>query len=138
MELGSHDYVVFAGLKPTDWMWLSRENVREALHKIELSEEQAQLCVVAEQDFRPNDDEMTEYLKRTGRTIVGSYHGYSRENYEDSFIPLPEYVGGYYQPEVLIPFDIDAKICYLKTWWLKFRKKYFSPRLGEFPSKYRK
>lgn len=36
----------------------------------------------------PTDDEMNEYLKRTGRTIVGSYHSYSRENYEDSFIPL--------------------------------------------------
>ncbi len=137
MELGSHEYVVFAGLNPTDWMWLSSK-VRGVVHKIELSEEQAQRCVVAEQDFRPSDDEMNEFLKRTGRTRVGSYHSYSKEKYEDSFIPLPEYVGGHFLPEVLIPFEIDATTCYLKTWWLKFKKNYFSPRLGEFPSQCRK
>ena len=110
MELESHDKVVFAGLNPTDWMWLSRENVRGVLHKIELFEEQAQRCVVAEQDFRPTDDEMNEYLKRTSSTIVGSYHGYSRENYEDSFIPLPNYNGEHYLPEVLIPFEVEGKV----------------------------
>ena len=137
LELKSHEYVVFAGLNPTDWMWLSRPKVRGVLHKIELSEEQAQLCVVAEQDFRPSDDEMNEYLIRTGRTRVGSNRGYSKEKYEGSFIPLPRYNEEHFLPEVLIPFEINAKSCYLITWWLKFKKKYFSPRLGEFPSRYR-
>lgn len=135
LKLRSHNYVVFAGLKPTDWMWLGRARTG-VLHKIELTEEQASQCVVAEQEFRPTEEEINEYLERTGRNVVGSLIGYSIEQYEKSFIPLLDYDGGYILPEVLIPFEVDAKICRVKTWWLRFKKKYISHKLGEYPSRY--
>ena len=136
LKLKTHDRVVFAALKPTYWMWLGRTRTG-VLHKIELTEEQASQCVVAEQEFRPTDEEMNEYLNRTGRRKGGSIRAYSREHYEKSFIPLLDYKGGYILPEVLIPFDVEAKPCKVKTWWLKFKKRYFSPELGEYPSRYK-
>jgi len=135
LKLKSYDYVVFAGLKPTDWMWLGRARIG-FLHKIELTEEQASQCVVAEQNFRPTEEEIDEYHKRTGKDIAISLITYPMEQYEKSFIPLLNYDGGYFLPEVLIPFEVDAKICKIKTWWLKFKKKYISRELGEYPSRY--
>lgn len=136
LKLKSHDLVVFAGLKPTDWMWLGRARTG-VLHKIELTKEQASQCVVAEQEFRPTEEEINKYLERTGRSIFGSYRGYSREQYEKFFIPLLDYKGGYILPEVLIPFEVDAKICRIKTWWLRFKKKYISQNLGDYPYRYK-
>jgi len=136
LKLKSHNYVVFAGLTPIDWIWLgcARTGV---LHKIELTEEQASQCVVAEQNFRPTEKEINKYLERTGKSIVGSLIGYSMEQYEKSFIPLPDYNGEHNLPEVLIPFEVEAKAEMLRTICLKFKIKYLKPELGRFPSLYR-
>lgn len=127
MNLKSYNFVVFAGLKPTDWAWLFNGSYLQSrglvLHKIMLTEQKASLCVVAEQKFRPTEEEINRYLERTGRNLVGSLVGYSMEQYEKSFIPLCEYKGGYNLPEVLIPFEVEAKVDGIRTLWLKLKAR---------------
>ena len=109
-------------------MWLSKHN-REILHRIELTEEQAHLCVVAEQEIR-----MTQEDKIKFGGIVGGFKPIARMRYEESFTPLPDYRGGFILPEVLIPFEVECKVDWLRTVWLKFlaRFKYFN--LFEYPT----
>jgi hypothetical protein len=121
----SHNEVVYAGLNPIDWMEVSGgEGV--TLHKIVLTRQQAELCVVAEGRFRPTDEKLTEFIERMHIPDIGSYREYEYENYEKSFVPLLEYSGGYNLPEVLIPFPIKAEtvFCakmYVLVWKLKMR-----------------
>lgn len=138
LKMESHNQVVFTGLNPTDWIWLfsdmrARARGKSVLHKITLTREQASLCVVAEQEFRPSEEEIQAYLQRTGRFEVGSLIGYSMEKYEKSFIPLPKYKGEYNLPEVLIPFEVEAKVDWIKTYLLIIKMKYFSPTLRFTP-----
>ena len=128
-EYESHNFVVFAGLKPTDWIWRAREGV---LHKIRLTEEQASQCIVAEQ-FRPSDKEIDEYIERTGKRHSRDYE---IEKYRKSFIFLTKYQGRYIQPEVLIPFEVDAEIDWIRTFWLRFKKRFINPSLKSPPSSY--
>ena len=114
ISLSSHKKIVYASLKPTDWMKI-KGGSDIVLHKIILSKEQAQLCVVAEALFRPSDEKIKEFVKKRNIYLAGSYKKFTDENYEKSFIPLLEYKEGHNLPEVLIPFPVDAKICWLRT-----------------------
>ena len=129
-EYESHNFVVFAGLKPTDWMWKAREGV---LHRITLTEEQASQCLVAEQHFRLSDKEIEVYLKQTGKRHLRDLE---IEYYIKSFILFTKYQSGYIQPEVLIPFEVDAEIDWLRTFWLRFKKRYINPNLQSPPSSF--
>jgi len=107
----SHRNVVRAGLNPIDWMEImSGEGI--VLHKIVLSRQQAERCVVAEALFRPTEEELTEFIKRMHIHLVGSKIRYDHDDYEKSFVGLLEYSGGYNLPEVLIPFLVKAEIVY--------------------------
>jgi len=107
----SHKNVVRAGLNPVDWMEImSGEGT--ILHKIVLSRQQAEKCVVAEALFRPTEEELTEFIKRMHIHLVGSKIRYDHANYEKSFVGLLEYSGGYSLPEVLIPFRVKAETVY--------------------------
>ena len=122
-QFKSHSKVVRAGLNPIDWKeMMSREGT--VLHRIVLSKRQAELCVVAEADFRPTEEEMTEFIERMDIPVIGSRRRYNAENYENSFVPLLEYRGGYNLPEVLIPFPVTAEnVCceriHILLWKLK-------------------
>src|SRR3990170_3687366 len=107
--LKSHNEIVYAGLTPYDWKKMKgdQDNV---LHKIRITKDQANQCVVAEGYFRPNTQELEKFIKKNGGDIVGSLTAYEEAHYEDSFVPLLEYNGGYNLPEVLIPFPVDAEI----------------------------
>lgn len=111
------------------WTGRAREGV---LHKITLTEEQASQCIVAEQ-FRPSDKEIDEYIERTGERHLRDYE---IKQYKNSFILLTKYQGGYIQPEVLIPFEVDAEIDWLRTFWLRFKKRFINPSLKRPPSLY--
>lgn len=138
----SHKKVVRAGLNPIDWMEImSGEGV--VLHKIVLSRQQAEQCVVAEANFRLTEEELTEYIERKHIHLVGSKIRYDHDNYEKSFVGLLEYSEGYNLPEVLIPFPVEAEIVYcakgviliwkLKMWLhkkMKTRKSKSSSKFG--------
>lgn len=119
--MGIFNYVVFAGLSPTAWIWIGRARPSEGavLHRISLNREEASRCVVAEQYFDPSEKEIDEYLMRTGRKRIGSLNGYSREQYPLSFIPLPEYDDEHNMPEVLIPFEVEANVDWIRTYWVR-------------------
>lgn len=111
-----------AGLNPTDWMEMVRDGM--TLHKIVLDKEQASLCVVAEGLSRPTEKEIEEFREKERIPLVGSQRRYVCENYEKSFVPLLEYIGGYNLPEVLIPISVETEIVtcarlYLLVWKLK-------------------
>jgi len=108
--LKSHNEIVYAGLTPDHWKKL-KGNHGKVLHRIRITKNQAKLCVVAEGFFRPNTQELDKFVKENGGDSVGSLTTYEDAHYEDSFVPLLEYNGGYNLPEVLIPFPVDAKIC---------------------------
>ena len=129
-EYNSHNFVVFAGLNPTDWLWKARKGV---LHKIKLTEEQASQCLVAEQQFRLSDKEINEYIEQTGSRHIRDLE---IEQYIKSFILLTKYQGGYIQPEVLIPFEVDAEIDWFRTYWLRFKKQFINPNFKSPPSSY--
>ena len=109
VKFKSHNKVVRAGLNQNDWreMFWGEE---EVLHKIVLTREQAIECVVAEADFRPTEEEITEFVRETHIHLVGSQRNYDHANYEKSFVSLLEYSGGYNLPEVLIPFSVKAEV----------------------------
>ena len=75
-----------------------------------LTKQQAELCVVAEGEFRPTNKDIDEFIKKKGIRLVGSRRRFTEENYEKSFVPLLEYLEGYNLPEVLIPFPVEAEI----------------------------
>ena len=104
----SHNKVVRAGLNPSDWMEIVGRG--STLHRITLTEQQAKLCVVAEDDFRPTEEELRDFAKKTHSHLGGAKRRYFIANYEKSFVPLLEYSGGYNRPEVLIPFPVKAEI----------------------------
>jgi hypothetical protein len=107
IQYKSQEKAVRAGLNPIDWEeMMSGEG--EVLHKIVLSRQQAKLCVVAEADPRPTEEEITEYNEGMD-TPVGSYRRYIGKTYARTFVPLLEYTGGYNLPEVLIPFPVKAE-----------------------------
>ena len=108
IQFKSHNNVVRAGLNPIDWMEIMKGE-KEVLHKIVLTREQAELCVVAEADFRPTEEELTEFTERMHISLIGSKRRYNYANYEKSFVCLLEYSGGYKLPEVLIPFPVKAE-----------------------------
>ena len=124
-EFRSHNKIVLAGLKPTDWMWIGRARAGE-LHKIILNKEQARHCVVAEGSFRPTDEELDEFRKEKGLRLIGSWRAYELDKYEDTFFPLLEYEGGYNCPEVLIPFPVDAQLKWLLSFYLKIKARYIA------------
>ncbi|MCJ7425409.1 hypothetical protein MUP01_14260 [Candidatus Bathyarchaeota archaeon] len=119
----SHNSCVRAGLNPLDWMRMMKGH-GIVLHKIVLSRQQAEHCVVAEGCFIPTFEELSEFGKRRHMQPVGILRCYQDESYEKSFVPLLEYSGGYNLPEVLIPFSVKAeavpyaKVCIL-VWKLK-------------------
>ena len=129
-EYESHNFVVYACPNPYDWIWKAREGV---LHKIILSEKQASQCIVAEQHFRLTDKEIDEYIEQTGKRHLRDLE---IEQYRKSFIPLTKYQGGYIQPEVLIPFEVEAETDWLRTFWLRFKKHFINPNLKSPPSSY--
>ena len=105
------------------------------LHKIVLDKQQAELCVVAEDDFRRTPEELAEFAERTHSSHVGSEIKYRQKNYESSFVPLTKYSGDHNLPEVLIPFPVKAEIVsYTKVdiliWKLRkwFRQKMLKNR----------
>lgn len=125
IQFKSHNNVVYAGLNPTDWKeTIAGEDT--TLHKIVLTKQQAELCVVAEALFSPAHKELIEFVEKMRIPMVGSLRRYTYENYEKSFVPLLEYSGEYNLPEVLIPFPVKAetvtcvKVCIL-VWKLKMR-----------------
>jgi hypothetical protein len=61
------------------------------LHKIWLTKQQAELCFVAEADFRPTDEELARFREEKRIFPVGTIRRYTYEHYEESFIPLLEY-----------------------------------------------
>lgn len=119
ISLKNYDKVVYAGLNPRDWMDIKAEPNR-VLHKIVLTQEKAKLCVVAEGSFKPTDEELIGFIKERNIELVSSLTRYEQENYEKSFVPFLNYSGGYNLPEVLIPFAVDAKICWFYTFYLKY------------------
>jgi len=108
LRFKSHNKVVYAGSNPVDWMETIEKNA--SLHKIILTKQQAELCVVAEACFRPIDEELGKFIEKKHLSLIGSARSYTYEHYEESFIPLLEYSGGYNLPEVLIPFSVKAEI----------------------------
>ena len=104
----SHNRVVLAGLNPFDWMEIMKgEGI--VLHKIVLNKQQAELCVVAEAE--PSKEKIEEFIERKHIFLgLSGRRKYQEENYERSFVPLLEYLGGYDLPEVLIPFPVKAKV----------------------------
>lgn len=108
IQFKSHNNVVRAGLNPIDWMEIMKGE-KAVLHKIVLTREQAELCVVAEADFRLTEEELTEFTERMHISLVGSKRRYNYANYEKSFVSLLEYSGNYNRPEVLIPFPVKAE-----------------------------
>lgn len=123
-----YNKIVYAGLHPTDWMEIKGDST---LHKIVLNKQQAKLCVVAEDDPRPTEKELAEFIKRTQSSYVGSLSRYRIENYKRSFVPLMEYSGGYNRPEVLIPFPVKTEpVSYAKAYILIFKlKKWFTRKM---------
>jgi hypothetical protein len=114
----SHNRIVYAGLNPLDWIEYKGDST---LHKIVLDKQQAELCVVAEDDFSAR---AIEYAEKTHSSLIGCENRYRNKNYEGSFIPLTKYSGGYNRPEVLIPFPVktEAVSCvkvYILIWKLK-------------------
>ena len=109
VKFESHNKAVRAGLNPNDWMKIIREE-KDVLHKIVLTREQAIKCVVAEADFRPTEEEITEFKIKRHINLVGSQRIYDHANYEKSFVSLLEYSGSYNLPEVLIPFSVKAEV----------------------------
>lgn len=122
LRFKSHNKVVHAGLNPVDWMETMGKDV--TLHKIILTKQQAQLCVVAEACFRPTDEELAKFMEKKHISFVGSARSYTYEHYERSFVPLLRYSGDYNLPEVLIPFSVRAEIMpygkVLATIWKRF------------------
>ena len=132
----SHNNVVCAGLNPIDWEFLRGE--KDVLHKIVLTKEQAELCVVAEADFRPTEEEFNEFVESRHISIVGSKIKYNCANYENSFVSPLEYSGNYNLPEVLIPFPVKADVAsYPKLLILFWKLKMWCARVL-FSSKKRK
>jgi len=94
-----------------------------------LTKQEASLCVVAEGCFRPTDEELAKFMEKKHISFVGSKRSHTYEHYEESFIPLLRYSGGYNLPEVLIPFSVRAEtvsygkvltaIWKLKMWFAK-------------------
>ena len=130
----SYNKIVYAGLNPTDWMDIMGAFT---LHKIVLDKQQAELCVVAEDYFRPTDKELAEFIERTHGSYVGSLNDYRNKNYKSSFVPLIKYSGGYNRPEVLIPFSVKTETvscvkAYILIWKLK---KWFTQKMKKRPSK---
>jgi hypothetical protein len=83
---------------------------KDVLHKIVLTKEQAERCVVAEANFRTTEEELNEFIESRHISIVGSKIKYNCANYEKSFVSLLEYSGNYNLPEVLIPFSVKADV----------------------------
>jgi len=108
LRFKSHNKVVYAGLNPVDWMETMGKGA--TLHKIILTKQQAELCVVAEACFRPTDEELGKFIEKKQLPLIGGARNYTYEHYEESFIPLLEYSDGYNLPEVLIPFSVKAEI----------------------------
>lgn len=108
LRFKSHNKVVYAGLNPVDWMETMGKGA--TLHKIILTKQQAELCVVAEACFRPTDEELGKFIEKKQLLLIGGARNYTYEHYEESFIPLLEYSDGYNLPEVLIPFSVKAEI----------------------------
>ena len=118
-----HDNCVRAGLNPLDWMQMMKGS-GIVLHKIVLSRQQAEHCVVAEGCFIPTYEELSEFGKRRHMQQIGLLRCYQDENYEKSFIPLLKYSGGYNLPEVLIPFSVKTEIVsYARIWILMWKMK---------------
>ena len=113
----SIDYsmVVYAGLNPTDWMWIGAAR-KGVLHKILLNDEQASKCLVADGVYRPSHSEWEEIYKDF-RQGDNTYRHREYGNYVDSLVPLPDYLSGYRCPEVLIPFSVEVSICRLKSFY---------------------
>jgi hypothetical protein len=132
IPLGKFNYVVYAALKPTDWMFRARGG--RVLHQIPLTDEQASLCVVAETDFDPTKEQVERAEEKSNQQLRALFKK-PPEQYPQSFIPLPYYNGEHYLPEVLIPFEVEAKVDRLMTAWCKFRRK-INPRFGRYPSRY--
>jgi hypothetical protein len=132
IPLGKFNNIVYAGLRPTDWMFRSRRS--RVLHQIQLTNEQASLCVVAETDFDPTKEQVERVEAKTTRQLRALFKQ-SPEQYPQSFIPLPNYNGEHYLPEVLIPFEVEAKVDRLITAWFRLRRK-INPRFGRYPSRY--
>ena len=109
IQFKSHNNVVRAGLNSIDWMEIMKGE-RDVLHKIVLTRGQAEKRVVAEADFRPTEEELVEFTKKTHTHLVGSKIRYDCANYENSFVFLLEYSGNYNLPEVLIPFSVKADV----------------------------
>lgn len=107
LRFKSHNKVVYAGLNPVDWMETMGKGA--TLHKITLTKQQASFCVVAEACFRPRDEELVKFMEKKHISLVGSVRSYTYEHYEESFVPLLRYSGGYNLPEVLIPFLVRAE-----------------------------
>ena len=123
MMLKSHDNCVRAGLNPLDWMKMMKGS-GIVLHKIVLSRQQAEHCVVAEGCFIPTHEELSEFGKRRHMQKIGLLRCYQDENYEKSFVSLVEYSGGYNLPEVLIPFSVETEIVsYARIWILIWKLK---------------
>jgi hypothetical protein len=134
VKFRTHNKTVLAGLRPTDWLWIGRGQ-QGTLHKIVLIEEQCKKCVVAEGNFQLTDDELTEFRASRGLSLAVGLRTYERENFEDSFVPLLDYQGGYNCPEVLIPFPVDAQIMWLYSYYVKMKVRYFAKHLFRPPSR---
>jgi len=132
IPLGKFNYVVYAALKPTDWMFRARGG--RVLHQIPLTDEQASLCVVAETDFDPTKEQV-ERAEAKNISQLRALFKKSPDQYPQSFIPLSNYNGEHYLPEVLIPFEVGAKVDRFMTAWCKLRRK-INPRFGRYPSRY--
>jgi hypothetical protein len=114
---------VRAGLNPLDWMQMMKGD-GIVLHKVVLSRQQAERCVVAEGCFIPTYEELSEFAERKHMQPVGILRGYQDENYEKSFVPLLKYSSGYNLPEVLIPFSVKAKtVSYARIWIRMWKMK---------------
>jgi hypothetical protein len=129
---GQYEMIVYAGLSPEDWFDTSGRRKGSILHRIDLTYEQAEKCVVAEGIFRPHFHDLLRFAEERGLRMIGLQTHYENEMYQKTITPLLEYTGGLIVPEVLIPFSVRAKKSWLKSLMMKSRR-WILTNLGRYP-----